>query len=179
MIFFWQCARFFEKDLEMKRLYAPWRSSYVTKSEHKKTSDECIFCTCGASLKNDDVSFIIARYDSCFVMMNAYPYNAGHLMVIPYCHIGELFALDMHTRSEMMNVVADATNVLKNTLNPDGFNIGINMGAAAGAGIPDHIHIHVLPRWHGDTNFMPLLADTKHISMDLTVMYKKIKNAWR
>ncbi len=159
----------------MEKLYAPWRSNYVTQpSKETENSKKCIFCEKIKS-NDDKKNFILARYPHCFIMMNLYPYNAGHLMIIPNKHTKDLKNLSSDERIELMNALSEATDALNKTLKPDGINIGINIGKAAGAGIPNHLHIHVLPRWEGDTNFMPLLAETKHISTDLNKIYDQLK----
>jgi len=162
----------------MKKLYAPWREQYVTKAEHKKNKPKgCLFCN-KAKRKNDEKEFIIARYPHCFVMMNLYPYNAGHLMIIPNKHTKDLKKLSSAERVELIHALSESIDILNKTLKPDGINVGINLGKAAGASVPGHLHIHVLPRWKGDTNFMPLLAETKHISTDLKKIYKTLKKAF-
>lgn len=162
----------------MKKLYAPWRSSYVTDREHKTSKEKsCVFCEKAKSL-SDDKEYIIKRYPYCFVMLNTYPYNAGHVMIIPNKHVKDLTELSSEERIELMHALSETVTILNKTLTPDGINIGINLGKAAGAGIPKHLHIHVLPRWEGDTNFMPLLAETKQVSMDLNEIYQILKKAF-
>jgi len=162
----------------MKKLYAPWRERYITEAEHKKRKTKgCLFCK-KVKTKSDAKEYILKRYPYCFVVLNAYPYNAGHLMIVPNKHTKDLKKLSSDERIELMHALSTSINILNKTLRPDGINVGINLGKAAGAGIPGHLHIHVLPRWQGDTNFMPLLAETKHISTDLNKIYKELKKAF-
>ena len=158
----------------MKRIFTPWRMKYIN-SEKKENG--CIFCDV-IERKDDSVNLIIYRGYKTFVILNRYPYTSGHLMVIPYQHSETLSNLDIETRTEMMELVNKASEVVKEVYKPEGFNIGINMGSAAGAGIADHIHIHVVPRWIGDTNFIPVVGDTRLIPEDLDVTYKRIKAEW-
>ena len=163
----------------MKKLYAPWRAPYVTKPDkEKKSSKKCIFCE-KINSKDDKKDFILARYPHCFIMMNLYPYNAGHLMIVPNKHTKDLKKLSSEERIEIMHALNEAIEALNKTLKPDGINVGINIGKAAGAGIPKHLHIHVVPRWEGDTNFMPITAETKHISADLNKIYAQLKKQFK
>lgn len=165
----------------MKLLYAPWRSEYTTSTARTKNEtalrEECIFCT-QLHESNDEKNFIIKRFPHSIVMLNRYPYNAGHLLVMPLDHIGSIDVLPPEIQSELMWLVGKSSTILKEVLGAEGINIGINMGKAAGAGIPAHVHIHVLPRWMGDTNFLPTLSETKVISYDLHTLYKKLKEAF-
>ncbi len=162
----------------MKRLYAPWRTSYVTdtslQKNREKSKDECVFCE-QLQANNDEKYFILRRFDDTAVMLNLYPYNAGHLLVLPFEHHATLDKLPQKTRSEFIDVVAASERICHEVLKTDGANLGMNVGQAAGAGIPSHLHMHVLPRWTNDTNFMPLLADTKAISCDLHEIYKQLR----
>jgi ATP adenylyltransferase len=156
----------------MNHLYAPWRSEY---SNHK--GDGCVFCNKHAA-SADEQNFIIHRFTTCFVILNLYPYNAGHMLIIPYDHTNSLEELTAQTRSEMMEIATRATALCKKILNAEGVNMGLNLGGrAAGGSIPEHVHLHVLPRWLGDTNFLVTLAETKQISIDLHDMYKKLAQA--
>lgn len=165
----------------MKKLYAPWRSSYTDDTARTKNEgalkSECVFCEHFAE-HDDQKHFIIKRFAHNAVMLNRYPYNAGHLLIIPFEHIGNIHELPQDTRNELMDLVAHSTTILKKTLGAEGINVGMNLGKAAGAGIPAHIHMHVLPRWIGDTNFLPTIGETKVISYDLTEIYKKLKKAF-
>ncbi len=157
----------------MKHLWSPWRMRYI--NEFKK--DGCVFC---AALQQEDGSenLIVARGERAFVIMNAYPYTSGHLMVLPYQHAPDLSDLDSETRAEMFELVTKASQVLREIYSPEGFNIGINMGEAAGAGIEEHIHIHVVPRWMGDTNFMTAVGQTRVLPEALEETFRRVKDAW-
>jgi len=161
----------------MKKLYAPWRSKYTesvidTKKEDPQKSG-CIFCTVVQDT-NDAQCFVLARFEHVFVMLNKYPYNAGHLLIVPYIHTGPLDTLNTATLCQIIELAAKSTTILTKIINPEGFNIGCNLGKAAGAGIPFHIHMHLLPRWSGDTNFLPTLGQTKTISLNLAVLYNDL-----
>jgi ATP adenylyltransferase len=165
----------------MKKLYCPWRSEYTVKTAHTKSdtssSEECVFCQRIAQ-KNDAENFIIKRGKHNVVFLNKYPYNAGHILIMPYEHVAQLSQLSPQARTELMELLAQSEPIMRNTIGAHGVNMGVNLGKAAGAGIPSHLHFHVLPRWDGDTNFLPVLAGTKQISFDLHEFYKKIKKAF-
>lgn len=162
----------------MKDLYAPWRSSYAASTEDAKKenaqTDECTFCS---QLKenNDQKNFILKRYQHCFVVLNKYPYNAGHLMVLPLTHEKSLDSLSAQARHEIIDATNFCIQTVEKILKAEGINVGLNLGRAAGAGIPSHLHMHILPRWHGDTNFLPALADIKVVSFDLKEIYELLK----
>ncbi len=156
----------------MKKLYAPWRQAYAGRI-HAKEKSACIFCQ-AAHTTDDKKYFVIRRYKHCFLMLNTYPYNAGHIMIISNEHCADLAHLSVTARTELMHAINDGIQLLKKTLKPESFNVGINLGKFAGAGIPDHLHVHIVPRWQGDTNFMPIIAQTKQISFDLHEIYKKL-----
>lgn len=155
----------------MKQLWAPWRMPYIQQSD---PVPGCLFCVKAAE-NNDEENLILFRSDLCFVMMNRYPYNSGHLMVAPYQHTGEFDQIDPMVGARVFEVGQLAVHVLSEFLHPEGFNIGINQGKTAGAGVADHIHLHVVPRWDGDTNFMPVLADVKVIPELLTATAAKLR----
>lgn len=142
-------------------------------SQAEKT-DECIFCQ--KIHGNDEENLVLFRGVFCFAVLNLYPYNNGHLMIAPYRHVGSLQELTKEERSELMDIAALCLDVLKEGLNCQGFNIGMNIGKVAGAGIPDHLHIHVVPRWEGDTNFMPIIGDTKVIPQSLSSTYRILRS---
>jgi len=146
----------------MKRIWAPWRMKYILGA--RETG--CFLC---AMLPdgNDSENLILKRGRTCFIVMNRYPYNNGHLMVCPLRHVDSLGAMTAKERAEMMELTSECVALLQKVMRPDGFNVGINLGAAAGAGLKDHIHIHIVPRWNGDTNFMPVLGQTKVIPQAL------------
>lgn len=152
---------------------------YLTAPKGSQTKG-CIFCNkVRASKRSDRKNLLLWRGESAFVMLNLYPYANGHLMVAPYNHTGDLESLDGETLKEMMVLVAKAIRALRQTSNPQGFNIGANLGHVAGAGVDDHVHIHVVPRWGGDTNFMPVLAETRMIPELLPQTYDKLLAAMK
>ncbi len=155
-----------------KRLWAPWRMEYVKQDDPPE--DECIFCA-KPKAGDDEGSYIVCRGQLAYVILNAYPYNNGHLMVSPYDHVNSLEGLDQSTIAEMMQLASRSTGVLGLTYSPEGFNIGINQGKVAGAGMEHHLHLHVVPRWAADTNFMPVLADTRVLPQHLSESYQEIK----
>lgn len=162
----------------MNRIYCPWRSSYTIGIAHTKNenapADACVFCTQFAQTK-DEEHFILRRFEHHAVMLNLYPYNAGHLLILPFNHVANLHDLSKESRAELTELIMHSTQILKSAIDAHGFNIGLNLGKAAGAGIPSHLHYHVLPRYAGDTNFLPTLAGTKQISFDLVEFYKRLK----
>lgn len=160
----------------MKNLYAPWREDYaISTSEKKKTKSEkdCVFCIQLKSNK-DEEHFILGRFKNSTILLNRYPYNAGHLLIIPTKHTGALDTLNKETQDEIMQLISKSITILKKELKADGFNVGLNIGKGSGGSIPGHIHFHILPRWLGDTNFLPTLAETKQISSNLSAIYKKL-----
>ncbi len=158
----------------MKRLWTPWRMAYLKGSKEKG----CIFCNkIRASKRSDRKNLVVWRGERAFIVLNLYPYSNGHLMVAPYEHVGELEALDGETLQEMMLLVVKSIRALRRMMNPQGFNIGANLGRVAGAGVDDHVHLHVVPRWGGDTNFMPVLAETRMIPELLPQTYAKLQKA--
>jgi len=162
----------------MERLFSPWRSEYIESiSKTKKSKDEeCLFCT-AAKDKNDARNLILLRRPACFVMMNLYPYNSGHVLIIPYTHTSEFSSLSKKEYADVMAATARVMEAIGAAMQPQGFNFGANLGRAAGAGIDQHIHFHLVPRWNGDTNFMPTLADTKLVSESMQETYKKLKRS--
>ena len=159
----------------MDILWAPWRMEYI---ENVNEDKGCIFCVKPAE-KNDKKNLIVFRGKTCFVIMNKYPYNNGHLMVVPYKHTSSLSELDEHEMLELFQLINKCSNVLAGLMNPQGFNIGMNLGRVAGAGIADHLHFHIVPRWNGDTNFMPVLGHTKIVSEGLEQTYDKLFKAMK
>lgn len=145
----------------LKQLWAPWRLSYVTKPK----PDGCVFCA--KPLQPDAESYIVARGEHAYVVLNLYPYNSGHLLVVPFRHVADLLELTDEESNEINQLLRDALKVVRTAFSPDGANIGINLGDAAGAGIAQHLHWHIVPRWSGDTNFLPVLAETNVISQTL------------
>jgi ATP adenylyltransferase len=160
----------------MERLFSPWRSEYIASfSKTKKDEgDVCLFCA-AAKEKNDSRNLILLRRPFCFVMMNLYPYNSGHVMIVPYTHTPEFSRLSQKEYADIMEATSLVIKALDTTVEPHGFNFGANLGRVAGAGIDQHIHFHLVPRWNGDTNFMPTLADTKLVSESIQTTYKKLE----
>ena len=153
----------------MEKLWAPWRIEYIL----SKKPAGCIFCDKPAE-NRDEENLILHRGKYNFIIMNAYPYNNGHMMVVPFRHTATLSSWSAEEQQEMMQLADLAVRLLRQTMRPDGFNLGINMGIVGGAGIADHIHLHIVPRWNGDTNFMPVLGETKIISEDLKESWSKL-----
>jgi ATP adenylyltransferase len=160
----------------MNNLFCPWRSDYSlsTNNTNTDTSEKgCVFCT-QPKEHNDAYYYILHRAQHAYVMLNRYPYNAGHLLIIPFEHKASLEDYSTETQEELMRLCTLSCTILKRELKAEGINVGINMGRAAGAGMPNHLHMHVLPRWTGDTNFMPVLTGTKQISFDLREIYEEL-----
>lgn len=158
----------------MENIFAPWRMAYIQVSKDPKG---CIFCDFPKE-DDDEERLILHRGKLCFVIFNAYPYNPGHLMVAPYRHTAEYERLSDEEMLEMNRLGGRCISVLKKVMDPHGFNMGINLGKVAGAGFDGHLHLHIVPRWNGDTNFMPVLADVRVVAEDLSVTYRKMKDAW-
>jgi ATP adenylyltransferase len=154
----------------MEHLWAPWRIRYILGEKE----EGCFFCR--KSQEADDAkNHILIRDRTCFALLNVYPYNAGHLMVAPYKHTGELDDLSNQELAELMVLTRRCKQVLARAIKPHGFNIGLNLGRPAGAGVLDHLHIHIVPRWEGDTNFMPVLADTHVLPQALDELYQVLR----
>ena len=162
-----------KSDSKSEILWAPWRMEYILGEKESG----CIFCT-RINQDSDKENLILLRGKNNFVIMNKYPYNNGHLMVVPNRHTSEFDSLSDPEKLEMMNLVSKSMNVLKKTVNPDGFNVGLNIGKIAGAGIDDHLHFHIVPRWVADTNFMPVVGQTKIISEDLGETWERLKEGF-
>jgi ATP adenylyltransferase len=158
------------------RIWAPWRLEYV-KDAAKDMDEECIFCAKPAA-DDDEENLIVHRGERCFVILNLFPYTNGHLMVAPYEHIGALQELDAETVAEMMALAQTAMRRLEETYSPHGYNVGFNQGRIAGAGFENHIHMHVVPRWGGDTNFMPVLADTRVMPQTPQQSYEALRGGF-
>ncbi|MEM0329637.1 MAG: HIT domain-containing protein [Nitrososphaerota archaeon] len=160
----------------MKILYAPWRIAYI--KWFSKKGRECFLCE--ASREKDDArSLIVYRGRSCFVILNKYPYNNGHLMIAPCKHAGKISDLGDDELLELIELLKLSIAALEAEYKPDGFNVGLNLGRAAGAGLEEHIHLHVVPRWFGDTNFMPVLADTKVVPESLEESWRRLRDRFR
>ncbi|HEX8066685.1 MAG TPA: HIT domain-containing protein [Thermoleophilaceae bacterium] len=156
-----------------ERLWAPWRLDYIKGPK----PDECIFCAQPAS-GDDRASHIVHRGEHCFAILNAFPYNNGHLMVSPYAHVPSIEALDQPALLELMTMSQTALAALREAYAPEGFNLGINQGKIAGAGVEHHVHLHVVPRWGADTNFMPVIADTRVLPQSLDDSWEQLTRAF-
>lgn len=159
----------------MNHLFTPWRMTYI---KSNKTQNGCVFCN---ALAEDDSAenLIVFRGERAFVILNRFPYTSGHVMVLPYAHQPTLEALDPETRAEMMELTTQVTHVLTELYAPQGFNVGINLGEAAGAGIEAHIHIHIVPRWVGDVNFMTAVGETRVLPEVLEETWRRVKVEWK
>jgi ATP adenylyltransferase len=151
----------------MKKLWSPWRSQYIDSFKEKKRKSSCIFCDFIGLDKRDEDNLLVETGDKTITVLNLYPYNNGHLMVVPKRHTSEFSSLTEEEKSEIFRYLQLCEKAIELVLHPDGFNIGANLGKASGAGIEDHIHFHIVPRWNGDTNFMPVLGEVKVISQEL------------
>jgi ATP adenylyltransferase len=158
------------------RIWAPWRLNYV-KDASKDSEDECIFCAKPA-LGDDETALIVHRGENCFVILNLFPYTNGHLMVSPFEHIGRIQDIPAETTGEMFELAKRAMTRLEDVYRPHGFNVGFNQGRAAGAGVEHHIHMHIVPRWGGDTNFMPVIADHRVMPQSLEDSYRVLSEAF-
>ena len=154
----------------MDKLWAPWRSKYL----YLKKNKACIFCI-NKDADKDKKRYIISRTEYSFSMLNLYPYNNAHVMIAPYRHLESIGNLSNAEVLDLMALAKRTKNILDKELKPDGYNIGMNIGKVAGAGFAGHLHIHIVPRWTGDTNFMPIIADTKIVSESMDAMYKLLK----
>jgi ATP adenylyltransferase len=163
--------------MTLDRLWAGWRSSYIEAVATQRPVDsECLFCA--LLVADPDEAFVVARNDLVFAVMNAYPYTSGHVMVAPVRHEGTLSGLSREESSALMVMTQDATVALDRAYSPDGVNVGANLGRAAGAGIPGHVHMHALPRWVGDTNFMTAVAEVRVLPEPLSTSWEKLRDGW-
>ena len=158
----------------MKRLWSPWRMKYI---QNNHTSGECPFCAALESPRPAD-HYLVHEGDKAFVILNRYPYTTGHLLILPHEHQEHMADLASGTRAELMELINQALEVLGRIYHPEGFNVGLNMGEAAGAGIPKHLHWHIVPRWVGDTNYITAVGDVRVIPEKLEDTYQKITAAW-
>ena len=161
----------------MKRLFSPWRSAYIQSFQGGRKSKGCLFCRI-AKEDNDKENLIVWRGKKCFVVMNRYPYNNGHLMIVPMEHAASIEDLEPVVRQEMMEMLNQSLGLLRSVYHPTAFNFGANIGTAAGAGVADHVHLHVVPRWNGDTNFMSIVGETRVLPEEMTETYRQLRQAW-
>lgn len=159
---------------QTRPLWAPWRIDYITGPK----DGACFFCEKAAAPAADAANHVIARGRTAFVLLNTYPYNSGHVLVAPYRHVADLSLLDAEELGEIMSLSMTAKAVMTRVMRPQGFNFGFNLGEAAGAGVADHVHGHLVPRWGGDTNFMSVLADTRVVPQALTDTAALLRAAW-
>lgn len=165
----------------MKHLFSPWRSAYIKSFNEKKHSTECLFCRIlkQRGEKNDADNLVVWRGTLCFVVMNKYPYNSGHVMVVPNLHTSSFHRLSAEELAEIMLITGKCIKALEKISKPQGFNFGANLGKTAGAGIDKHVHFHLVPRWNGDTNFMPVVSDVKLVSESLAGLRLKLHRELR
>ncbi len=166
----------------MDRLWSPWRSQYISSFSAKEEAggSGCFLCDAlAASPDMDTANLVVHRDEHAFVIMNRYPYNAGHCMIVPNEHRADFATLSGDVARDIMHLIQRTQRVLNSLYKPHGFNVGANLGRVAGAGVPDHIHFHIVPRWSGDTNFMPVLADIKVASESLDSTYVELATAFR
>ena len=154
----------------MEHIWAPWRMEYIQMEKR----EGCILCEIPKQ-DNDAANHVLYRGENNFVVLNTYPYNPGHLMIVPYHHVNSLEGLTDDELHEHIDTVRRSISVLREVFNPAGFNLGMNLGKVSGAGVADHLHLHIVPRWTGDTNFMPILAETKLVSVGLKQTYRRLK----
>jgi len=159
----------------VETLWSPWRHEYINATHSENLNRECLFCFARKDPAQDESNLVVARGNENFVMLNRYPYTGGHLMIAPYAHVGTLSGASKDTTDEMMELAKRCESALREVYHPEGFNVGMNLGQVAGAGIADHIHLHIVPRWGGDTNFMSTVADTRVVPEDLAMTYAKLR----
>lgn len=158
----------------MDQLWSPWRMKYI---QHHEQPTGCVFCM-AAQQADSSANLVVYRAAHAFAILNRYPYTSGHLMVVPFQHVASIEDLESPARAEMMELVNHALGVLRKVYQPEAFNIGANLGAAAGAGIASHVHLHIVPRWGGDTNFMSTIGNTRIIPEDLDETYRRVRDQW-
>src|SRR5690348_7054117 len=156
------------------RIWAPWRLRYVSKANQQT---ECVFCAKPGE-GDDRKALIVHRGERCYVILNLYPYTSGHLMVAPFEHVGRMQDIDPETTAEMMDLAQQAIRKMDQVYSPEGFNLGVNQGRVAGAGVEGHIHLHVVPRWAGDNNYMPVVADTRVMPQSLEETYDALEGGF-
>jgi ATP adenylyltransferase len=156
-------------------MWAPWRLAFIMGHRDVKG---CVLCTIPQEQK-DDANFVVHRSAHSFTVLNRYPYNSGHLMVVPYAHTNDLSSLSDEALLDLQRSIRDAIGALQQTMKPHGFNVGMNLGEAGGAGIRDHLHYHIVPRWNGDTNFMPVFGEVKILPEAMDDTFKRLASAYR
>lgn len=159
----------------MDVLWSPWRYDYIKADKTPADSSGCVFCDVQNNSASDEENFILHRAEFNFVILNIYPYVGGHLMILPFEHLAELDAADKATTDELMDLTKKSQSIFREVYEPEGINVGMNLGKAAGAGVTEHFHMHVLPRWVGDANFMTAIGETRTIPESLVTTYEKLK----
>ncbi len=162
----------------MERLWSPWRSQYIDSIQETDKSKGCVLCEASCKQENDKENLVVEKGELTFTVLNLYPYNNGHMMVVPYRHTSDFASLTGAEKMEIMDKLQLAEQALRIVYSPEGFNVGLNLGKVSGAGLHEHIHFHIVPRWNGDTNFMPVLGEVKVISQDLMVTKNKLVEAF-
>ncbi len=160
----------------VERLWTPWRMAFIQSAAEPGGAEQgCFLCAKAADDRGHDRdNLVLYRGERCFALLNLFPYNTGHLMLAPYAHTGDFGTLDANTAAELTALTQKAVAAIQATYRPDAFNIGMNLGRIAGAGVPDHLHVHVVPRWSGDTNFMPVIGETKVMPEALDQTYDRL-----
>lgn len=164
-----------EIETNQRPLWAPWRIEFI----RSQKNGECFLCNNKEKSGSPDEELIIYRGEFNFVILNRFPYNSGHLMIAPYRHIADLSALEQNELHEIMDLMVRIQKTLQKAMSPEGINAGINLGAAAGAGVKDHLHFHMVPRWVGDANFMPVIGDIRVVPESLANTAKLLKKSWK
>jgi len=162
----------------MNHLWSPWRSEYIEGFKEKKKSDACVLCELAGKSVDDLENLLVNKGKLTYTVLNLFPYNNGHLMIVPVRHLDGFLSLTEEENLEIMKKTQAAYKALTEVLKPEGFNIGANIGKISGAGIDEHLHFHIVPRWNGDTNFMPVLGEVKVISQDLLITKKRLLEAY-
>lgn len=160
----------------MDVLWSPWRYAYIKSAENKSAQNECVFCGILNNPASDAENFILHRAAFNFIILNIYPYISGHLMIVPFSHLADLDQAEKEITDELMDLTKRCQTILRKVYQPHGFNLGMNLGRAAGAGVAEHFHLHILPRWIGDANFMTAIGETRTIPEDLPTTFDKLKN---
>lgn len=163
----------------MKQMYSPWRTKYIEGFSEEKSKSDKTFIRLAIESKDDRRVWVVSRREKCFVLMNKYPYNNGHLLIAPYREVADIDDLTDSEYDDINKAIRDSIKVIKSVYSPQGYNLGVNAGEAAGAGLPQHLHYHIVPRWNGDTNFMPTLADTKVVSVSMEESWEKLSKAFK
>ena len=160
----------------MDVLWSPWRYDYIKSGEAPSAERSCVFCSILESPASDEEKFILHRAGHNFVILNIYPYTSGHLMIVPFAHLADLDQASKESTDELMDLTKHCQKILREVYQPNGLNLGMNLGKAAGAGVAEHFHLHILPRWIGDVNFMTAIGQTRTIPEDLRTTYEKLKD---